>query len=217
MMYFDVNVSSECRGVGQDVLEELGVDGVCVSSMGGLEVLGACRTPPAATWGDKKVYRRAEVGYGGELCDGAWRGEGVDLVAISVSCAQDLRKAIEACPDVVVLDGTKGSWLRKQDVVEAVKRNVFFEVPLVYGLYGWRDKGVWMRNVRRVLAVTEGVNVVVGSGATCSTEMKSWRDVVRILDGLGVSRDMGRRVVMNSARLVRSCDARKGSFTWGGA
>ncbi|AFM98819.1 RNase P/RNase MRP subunit p30-like protein [Encephalitozoon hellem ATCC 50504] len=211
-MYFDTNVSSRCLGAGMmNVLEQLGHDGMCVNTVVDLESVKKYRRPAVDEWKDKNVYERVEIRYRGHGdWDGARRMIGPDVVAIRVEDMNDFKKAIEMCPDIVTFDYSKSFCIRRDEAVEAMKRNIFFEIPLVCGLYGQRDKAVWMRNARRLLDVTEGVNVVVGSGATCLTEMRRRQDVIKILRGLGMSEDGGRKILLNSARLVRSCDVRRG-------
>ncbi|UYI27052.1 ribonuclease P/MRP protein subunit RPP1 [Encephalitozoon cuniculi] len=211
-MYFDVNVSSRFPGSEIGIVEELGHDGICVNTVITPEMVEGYKRPPLDLWGDKKVYERVEVvryrdGGGGvdvrEKLD-------PDLLAIRLERPEDFKEVVKVSPDVITFDYTKSFLIGRDEVVEATKRNIFFEIPLVHGMYGCGDKSMWMRNARRLLEATGGVNVVVGSGAACSTEMRSRQDVIKILEGLGMSRDGGKRVLLNSARLVRSCDIRRG-------
>ncbi|AFN83537.1 hypothetical protein EROM_081210 [Encephalitozoon romaleae SJ-2008] len=210
-MYFDMNVSSRCLGPElMDVLRQLGHDGICVNTVVELDIVKKYKKPSFDGWKDRRIYERVEIKYKDcEDWDDVRKDIDPDVVAVRLEGMKDFKKVLEMRPDVITFDYTKSFCLGRDEFIEATKRNIFFEIPLVCGMYSQRSKAMWMRNARRLLNVTGGVNVVVGSGATCLTEMRGGQDIIKILWGLGMSEDNGRKVLLNSARLVRSCDVRR--------
>ncbi|ADM12052.1 uncharacterized protein Eint_081200 [Encephalitozoon intestinalis ATCC 50506] len=210
-MFFDVNVSNRCPRGDLDVLKELGWDGICINTVVGLDNLEGWSSPLLDVWKDEKAYERIEVRYkDNEKWSEVRKMVNPDVLSVRIEGVEDFKKALEVSPDVITFDYSRSFCLGKDEVFEAVKRNIFLEIPLVCGMYGQRNKVVWMRNARKLVEITGGVNVVVGSGASCCTEMRSSHDIIKILGGLGTSGDCGRKILQNSGRLIRSCRIRKG-------
>lgn len=198
---FDVNISQRFD------MSELRMGeyrGVCVN-----RVLSADELRAYERCGDG-VYERVEVLMGEDMAIDTTRAMQADLFVINLGESGCVRSAVEIGPDMITMSFTRRMYcFSRCDVMEAIRRNIFFEICTVGSLYGRGDKMVWMGNVRRLLRATGGRNVVISSGARGPTEMKSAWDFLRILSVFGVDGGSGRAILTNSERLLRSCSLRR--------
>lgn len=207
-MYFDTNISLRYPDFESNKLDELDYDGICINRLLSIDELDRYTRPITVLSKNKRIYERIELKIGKKRMDiDVSRALKADLFVVNISDSSCLSSAIEMRPDMITFDYTKTFYhFDEEDIMEAIRRNVFFEIVIVGGLYGGENKVMWMGNVRRLLKVTRGRNVVVSSGATCSTELKDAQDALKILNGIeGVEKD----VLINSSRLIRSCELRR--------
>lgn len=211
MMYFDVNVSKLCQGLDPLQQDISGYEGICLNTLLTPAELDEYERPLSTPGTTKKVYERVEIRFDNG-CKKLDIGKALrfDLFVINLGSSCSLNSAVEMNPDMITFDYTDVTyWFNAGDIREAIKKDIFFEISLFGGLYGNCDKVMWMRNVRRLLKVTEGRNVVVSSGATCPTEARSPWDILKILNGFGIDGSIGRDILRNSIRLLRTCSLKR--------
>lgn len=211
-MYYDVNISS--RYVEQDVgeLEESEYRGFCVNTVvRGGEFKRYVQSGPSLCV-RKSVYSRVEVefGEGDQVSYESKRAMSSDLFVVKLNDVRMLDKVIKLGADMVTFDYTSQPIAFKAGLIRtAIKERMFLEIPLRGGLYGGAGAVMWMRNVRRLLGITNGRNVVISSGATCSTEVRRPGEIGRMLEVFGIKRKRTEVVLRNPERLLRSCAIRR--------
>lgn len=207
---FDVKVCSSYPKRDVEHLRICEIEGFCVSTAVKARDFGrhsGC-TPELDV--GKGVYSRVEVEFseGEQVGYEQKRAMKADLFVVKLNDARGLDRLIKLLPDMVTFNYVDQPLAFKPGLIRtAVKENIFFEIPLREGLY--RGGVMWMRNVRRLLAITNGRNTVVSSGATCSTEIKSPRDIAKMLEMFGIRRKRAEDMLENPRRLLRSCAMRR--------
>ena len=207
-MYYDVNISLDY--LKQDVweLEQSEYRGFCVNRV--VRPGDASKTGhvPLALVEGKSCYSRVEMEFGpGEQVGYDQRQAArSDLFVVRMSGAVGLDRLIKLQPDMITFNyAGQGLPLKAGLIRTAIKEGIFFEIPLRESLCGGAAAVMWMRNVRRLLFITNGRNVVVSSGARCSTEVRRVRDIVGMLEMLGLKRRRAEDVMENGERLLRRC------------
>ncbi|ADM12051.1 RNase P subunit p30-like protein [Encephalitozoon intestinalis ATCC 50506] len=207
-MYYDVNISLDYPKQDIEELEKSEYEGFCVNktmrpkdlerlSHGSLEFPGA-----------KRYYNRAEIVFGeGEQIGYDFRkAMRYDLFVVKLSGTEGMDKIIKHQPDMITFDyGGKVLPFKPGLVKTAIREGIFFEIPMREGLRGGSLTIMWIRNVRRLLFITNGKNIVVSSGAQCSMEIKKVRDVVKMLEMFGLGEKRALEVMLNSERLLKRC------------
>lgn len=207
-MYYDVNISLDYLRQDVGELEESEYQGFCVNRVVRAGDLGRLVHGPLELLKGKSCYSRVEVefGAGEQAVYDQKKAAGSDLFVVKLSGAAGLDRLIKLQPDMITFDYRSQTLpLKAGQVRTAIKENIFFEIPLREGLCGGAEGVMWMRNVRRLLFITNGRNVVVSSGARCSMEVRRPRDIARMLEVFGLKRRRAEEVVGNAERLLRRC------------
>ncbi|KAH9410929.1 RNase P subunit p30 [Ordospora pajunii] len=210
-MYFDVNVDARYCSDEAKALLENECDGLCFNSVANANEVMQMKLHDALELEGKQVFRRVEIKYlRVEELPSMEEMEAIRkarrcMVAVLMNESRDFEVIMQIEPDIITFDFSKRACFPDRMADEAAKRNVFFEIRTVDGLYRRKEKAMWMRNARKLLAVTKGVNVVISSGAACCTEVKRPFEFMSVLQGIGADGKCAKQVVMNSARLMRSC------------
>ncbi|CAD26425.1 hypothetical protein [Encephalitozoon cuniculi GB-M1] len=211
-MYYDVNISPDY--LKQDIwrLEESEYQGFCMNRVvrpGDLERLG-CRSPELL--GTKRWYNRVEVVFeeGEQVGYDPKKATKWDLFVVRMNGTAGMDRLIKLQPDMITFNyASQGLPFKAGLIKTAIKENIFLEVPLRESLYGGPSGVMWMRNVRRLLFITNGKNVVFSSGARRFTEIKKPGDIAKMLEMLGVTKRRAEEMMLNPERLLRSCAAKR--------
>ncbi|KAM0671293.1 putative subunit p30 of RNase P/RNase MRP [Ordospora colligata] len=210
-MYFDVNVDGRYPIDEANALLENECDGMCFNNTVDARDVMQMKQHDLLVLEGKQVFRRVEIRYSRvdelpsmEVVE-AIRRTMKCIVAVLMNESRDFEAIMRIEPDIIAFDFSKRICFPDKMVEEAAKKNIFFELRIAEGLYMKKEKTIWMRNIRKLLAITKGVNVIVSSGAACNTEVKRPFEFVSVLQGVGVDESCARRVLMNSARMLRSC------------
>ncbi|KAG5860545.1 RNase P/RNase MRP subunit p30-like protein [Encephalitozoon hellem] len=211
-MYYDVNISLDYLKQGIRELEENEYRGFCVNKVMRPRDLEKIKYEPIELLGTKPCYSRVEIVFEEkeEVGYDVKKSMRYDLFVVRLNGVSGMDKLIRHQPDMVTFNyGSQFLPFKSGLVRTAIKENIFFEVPLRESLYGGASSVTWMRNVRRLLFITNGKNVVFSSGARCSTEIKKPRDIMKMLEMFGLRKKRASEVMLNSLRLLRSCAMRR--------
>ncbi|KAL0265763.1 UNVERIFIED_CONTAM: hypothetical protein PYX00_011478 [Menopon gallinae] len=214
-MYFDIGVSQFFSS-----LEDTEYTGFCITK----QMQSSSMSVPVfeTIHSRKRLYRKVEVDMLPEDVSRMQLGKlsGYDVLSVRVTDENTFRHVCEKwCTDIIALDLARQSFIMKDGLVrKAIERDVFFEVELRDALYESRERVCWLKNVLDLIRITRGRNVVVSSGARCSTEVKRPRDIYRFLRFAGLSHRRAEMVVKdNPRRLLRLCALRSKLFKHGAA
>ncbi|AFN83536.1 RNase P subunit p30-like protein [Encephalitozoon romaleae SJ-2008] len=207
-MYYDVNISLDYLKQDMKELEENEYEGFCVNRIIKPRDLEKIRYEPVEFLGAKPCYSRVEVVFEEkeEVGYDAKKSMKYDLFVVRLNGVAGMDRLIRCQPDMITFNyGSQILPFKCGLVRTAIKENIFFEVPLRESLYGGTSSIMWMRNVRKLLFITNGKNVVFSSGARCSTEIKRPRDITKMLEMFGLKKKRASEVMLNSLRLLRRC------------
>lgn len=211
-MYYDVNVSSNYLKQDVDCLRESEYQGICMNTVIKARNFRDYIAHQPNLDIEKSIYSRLEIEFeeGDQINYEQSKAMKSDLLVIKLSSVTRLDKLIKLRPDMITFNYTAQPLPFKPGLVRtAIKENIFFEVQLREGLYRGSGSVMWMRNVRRLLSITNGRNIVISSGATCFTEVKRPKDIIKMLEVFGIRRKRAEVILGNSGRLLRSCAVKR--------
>ncbi|KAM0671292.1 putative subunit p30 of RNase P/RNase MRP [Ordospora colligata] len=211
-MYYDVNVSEDYCTDEVKGLEESEYQGFCVCKKVKAGEFNRLLWKPKDLGVKNGWYSRIELEFAeGEAINyDQKKAMKSDVFVVRIGGAEGLDKLIKLQPDMISFDYSSPVLRLKSGLVKtAMKENIFFEIPIREGLYGVEQKVMWMRNVRKLLFVTKGKNVVVSSGAKRLSELKRVKDVILMLQTFGLKRKRAEQVLCNSKRLLEHCAMRR--------
>ncbi|KAH9410930.1 RNase P subunit p30 [Ordospora pajunii] len=211
-MYYDVNLSDEYSADEVKGLEESEYQGFCVNKKVKAGEFGRLMWKPRDLGVEKGCYSRIELEFaeGEAISYDQKKAMKSDVFVVKIGGAGGLDKLIKLQPDMISFDYSSSVLRLKSGLVKtAIKENIFFEIPIREGLYGAEQRVWWMRNVRKLLFVTKGKNVVVSSSARRLSELKRVEDVVVMLQMFGLKRRRAEEVLRNSKRLLEQCAMRR--------
>jgi hypothetical protein len=184
-MYYDMHISTEFPASGIEYIDKTEYEGICRAG-------GWINTK-------KKLLRRIELRYGEDVPD-AVAGE---ILAVRLEDGRNLKNLLGLSLDLIAFDfGAYLYFFDTEDIERAIRGNVYLEITFRQCLYSRKARTLWMGNVRRLLEVTGGRNVVLSTGAECPTELREPMDLVKALHVFGVSEAQGKLMLQNSRELA---------------
>ncbi|KAM0686874.1 hypothetical protein COBT_001895 [Conglomerata obtusa] len=212
-MHCDFNVSENFSSTEIQELNNSQYDRIALTKTISLTDYNFETTPKQLNL-QKKFYRKINLDFAKEKITPATLKKltNYDIICLRLFDYQDLKYAIDLSPDLLSFDFTSASLrLRPGFIRDAINRGIFFEIVLVDCLYG--NCKEWLRNVIDLIGITKGRGLIVSSGATVGTELKSVEDVFLFLRSFGVSEKRCFDVLSgNCIKLLESCALKRFSF-----
>jgi len=215
-MYFDINVNED---YDQNEIQEINqseYNGIVLNKTITSETYTDPHVHKTLVEITKSVYKRIEI----EILEdhissfNIKRVKGYDVVSLRSANNQILKSCVEWCPDLITFNYRSPNLRPKEGLIrDAIKKGIYFEIPLVTPLYDSKIRVSWMRNIRSILKASKGRNIVIGSGAITSTEIKRPVDIAKMMSCFGLSEDKALRILEeNSYKFLRSCALKRYSY-----
>jgi RNase P/RNase MRP subunit p30 len=152
---------------------------------------------------DSIVYSRANVQYTSKLDASSMNNlSKFDIICIKGVDNSNINSVLKLNPDLISLKSEEIKHLKRSFINNLKQKDIYIEILIKEALYGSKDRIVWMNNVRRLLKF--GCSLVISSGASVLTELKSSSDICKILNIFNLSDDKIKKIIKNSEKVLRN-------------
>lgn len=208
-MYFDLNISESFSQISD--LENTDTKGFCMVFSQN-EHFESIKIPDTV----KPIYSRINVEYQNRMDQSKMNNlRKFDLVCITNIDNNNISSIIKLDPDLVTVRLEEVRHLKKTFINTLKEKDICIEVCVRNALYNSKDRIQWLNAVRRLLKLGCKRNLVISSGATINTELKSTADICKILGIFDLSTDTVKMILRNSEAVLRRAALRR--FTYKGA
>lgn len=202
-MYFDLNIDESFSQFAD--LESADTAGFCML-FSQKEGLGSINTPNTR----KPIYSRINIEYQNRLDQSKMNNlRRYDIVCITNIDNNNISSIIKLEPDLVTVKLEDIRHLKKTFINTLKQKDICIEICIKNALYNSKDRIQWLNGVRRLLKLGCKRNLVISSGATISTELKSADDICKILGVFDLSGDTIKKILQNSEGVLRRAALRR--------
>ncbi|WUR02491.1 ribonuclease P protein subunit p30-like [Vairimorpha necatrix] len=200
-MFYDMSISSKYNKNDLVFLEDSDYSGFCFTYSISQNDISKFTRPSPPSLPSKKSFIKLSVNLLTHSYNTKSLFSKCDVLCLTVP---DFETPVdENMCDVILLDMTKPLKFRN------INPNIFYEVDILSALYDKRDRMMWLYNFRELIRVTKCRNIIVGSAATRSTEVKSPLDIMKMLLVVDIGEDKARQILRNNEKCLEKCAERR--------
>lgn len=199
-MYYDLNIDCNFKDIPE--LEEMDANGYCMTKYAFENYKNV--TVPAVPQTSKPIYTRVEIDYQNRLDQVAMSSLRLfDVVSIRNVDSSNISSVMKLDPDIISLKSEAIKHIKKSLINSLKQKGFYIEICLRDALYGQKERIQWMSSLRKLLKIGASKILVISSGAQVFTELKSINDISKILNVFGLSNDRVKKILSNSADVLR--------------
>lgn len=182
----------------KESLKTAGYNGVCIES----DDFELIREKSSGFSEVISCYTRRDVPYSNKIDQAAiLRLRKYNLVCINTDSVLAIPSIIKLGADLIRIDLEAIKHLRKNTAGMLRENNLYVELVIKHGM--GTKRVLWMRALRRLLRLRFGPILVISSGATGPSELRSEEEVARMLLSFGLGKRAAKKIVDNSEKVLR--------------
>lgn len=201
-MSYDLNLSQSFSDFQE--LENLDHMGFCIC----VEAKDNLKTIVPSSFNlstSKPLYSRVNIEYNSRLDSSTMNAlSKFDLVCITGVDSSNISSVIKLCPDLIVLRSEEIKHLKKTFINTLKQKEIYVELLIKDALYNGKDRIAWMNNIRRLLKFGCSRTLIISTGATVFTELKSSVDICKLMGVFGLSDDKTKKILKNSENVLKN-------------
>lgn len=212
--FYDVNLNSTYPITKLFELEKNDVAGYCINKIIKPKELNGLSKSKMNYELNKGIYSRIEVDFSSieNISYDTKKHLLYDLFVIKINDTSNIDKIIKYSPDMVRFDLISVLHAFKHKLIRTlVKEKIFIEIVIKDGLSD-ENRELWMKNIRRLLAICKGKNVVFSSGASDPSELKTADEIYRLVKMFGIKHRRALEMLQNPEKLLHLCAIKRHTY-----
>lgn len=200
-MLYDLNLSQAFTDFAE--LENIDYNGFCISQ----DAKDNLKTilPNADQTLIKPIYTRINLEYTTKIDASSMNYlMKYNLICIKSVDNSNISSVIKLNPDLICLRPEEVKHIKRSFINTLKQKGIFVELMIKDALYCGKQRISWMNSIRRLLKFGCANLLVISSGATVATELKSSTDICKLLNIFGLSDDKVRKILENSEIVLRN-------------
>ena len=201
-MSYDLNLNYSFTDFKE--LENIDHKGFCICSEA-KENLKTIIPPVYDSLNSKSLYTRVNVEYHNRLDSSTIKYlSKFDLVCIKGVDNTNISSVIKLNPDLIILKAEEIKHIKRTFINTLKQKEIYVELIIKDALYSGKERIIWMNNIRRLLKFGCLKQLIISSGASVFTELKSSIDICKLMSVFGLSDDKTKRILKNSEIVLRN-------------
>ncbi|KAM0680952.1 hypothetical protein GINT2_000734 [Glugoides intestinalis] len=204
-MYYDLNIDTKFSDI--DELNNIDAKGFCmaITAVGNLREISQLSIPKTI----KPIYTRINVSYQTSLDSAIMhRLRKFDIICIEEVTNSNIASVIKLSPEIITIKKDEIKYIKRSFINTLKEKGIYIEVTIKDALYTQKEKIIWMNILRRLIRLGCYKNLIISSGSTVFTELKSSNDICKILNVFGLSDNSVKKILLNSEKVLE-----KAAFT----